>query len=185
MSPRPQPPLSVWLLQLVVPLWLLATCVVLSRWMPEDTTVPSQGNDRGGIVLFAFFCMLQMFGWISAIDRFDGKRWSILFLFVGIILPTFSIVFFHRNDFAETAAWYEVAFMAFLAIWAASSACLTLVWTGIVIHDLRAYWAVPISLGTVLLAFVAFFHFNDLLLDAITLYSLPILYVAGRDYLRG
>ena len=182
MSQQTCPPISHWLCQLVAPLWTLSFCLVLTRLTKGESRDCQTGS---AMMLLGFYGLLQCLGNVRFVRGDMGLHSALTLLTAGFALPLMiGVTLHHGGNEAIGGLWQELIIPTIIVIWTGAAACFSLIWSGTSGYAVRARWAVPLSVGTVLLAFQAFYEGSLLLNGIVCLYGLPILLIGVRDAFR-
>ncbi len=179
MSQRPLPLLSHWLLQLFLPLWILALMTI------ETVLDPSPCRTMDTFVVFSFFGLFQIFGVLPMVKTHGISGSSLALIFAGLLTPLFLCTMLHHNGRNPPGdEWEEVVFPSVFMIWSGAFSCGLLIWSGVVHYGIKLRWAVLISLTLVVLAFTISCAQQAFLSGLVCVYSLPFLVPALKEHLE-
>ncbi len=172
-------PVSVWLLQMCIPLFALAVGLVLMTLNTPAVEQARRCQTEITLSFLTFYGLTLLFGLVfsDTSDVIDMIASTIFLSAVLILLPH------HRRFEAPDGFWREALLPSIAIIWAGVVMTFLHIHTAIAVCNVRARFAIPISMCVTLITIESLLRpFNLLLSLAICIYALPVIIVSLRDY---
>ncbi len=180
MTHRGSVPVSVWLLQMCVPLFALSAALVLMALGAPPTEYAARCPTHVTLAFLVFYGVMLTFGALFSNDE-DLTDLKIL---AACFAPALLLILPHHTPYgARAGLWQEILLPSVAVIWAGVVTTFLHIRTAVGQCDVRARIAVPVSMCVMFITIEALLRPYNLLLNfAICVYALPVIVVSLRDH---